>query len=281
MKIAVTGATGFIGHHVLNALQATDADIVAVVRNAESITGSPLKDCQTVLMDIAQPNDNAWQQLGCPDVLIHLAWDGLPNYKSLYHFETELPKQYAFLKHLITEGLPAVVVAGTCFEYGMRSGALSADLMPQPANPYAYAKAALHQQLHFLQTTHPFKLTWARLFYLYGAGQAPTSLYTQLQQAIARGDSVFNMSGGEQLRDYLPVEIAAQQLVQLAMNQGLNNTLNICSGQPISVRRLAEQWLKEKNSELQLNLGYYPYPDYEPLAFWGDNPAFTNSNPTP
>jgi len=40
-------------------------------------------------------------------------------------------------------------------------------------------------------------------------GQAPTSLYTQLQQAIARGDSVFNMSGGEQLRDYLPVEVAA------------------------------------------------------------------------
>jgi dTDP-6-deoxy-L-talose 4-dehydrogenase (NAD+) len=276
MKIAVTGATGFIGRHVLAALHTTDVEIVAVVRHASVLDES----VRTVLMDIAQPDNNAWQQLGCPDVLIHLAWDGLPNYKSLHHFETELPKQYAFLKQLITEGLPAVVVAGTCFEYGMRSGALSADLLPQPANPYAYAKAALHQQLQFLQTTHPFKLTWARLFYLYGAGQAPSSLYTQLQQAIARGDSVFNMSGGEQLRDYLPVEIAAQQLVQLAMNHEIAETVNICSGQPISVRGLVEHWLKEKNSELALNLGYYPYPDYEPLAFWGDNPAFTNSNPT-
>jgi dTDP-6-deoxy-L-talose 4-dehydrogenase (NAD+) len=154
----------------------------------------------------------------------------------------------------------------------MRSGALSADLLPQPANPYAYAKAALHQQLQFLQTTHPFKLTWARLFYLYGQGQAATSLYTQLQQAITRSDSIFNMSGGEQLRDYLPVEVAAQQLVQLAINQDARDAVNICSGRPVSVRRLVEQWLNEKNYDMRLNLGYYPYPDYEPMAFWGDKP---------
>ena len=275
MKIAVTGATGFIGRHVIAALQTTDVEIVAVVRDTRLMTASPLKDwqsCHTVFMDIAKPSENAWQQLGYPDVLIHLAWDGLPNYKSLHHFETELPKHYSFLKQLIKEGLPAIVVAGTCFEYGMRSGALSADLLPQPANAYAYGKAALHQQLQLLQTTHAFKLTWARLFYLYGRGQAPTSLYTQLQQAIARGDKVFNMSGGEQLRDYLPVEVAAQQLVQLAISQHAMNTVNICSGRPVSVRGLIEQWLSEKNSDMHLNLGYYPYPDYEPMAFWGVQP---------
>ncbi len=272
MKIAVTGATGFIGRHVLTALQDTDAEIVAVVRDTRLMTASPLKDlpsCHTVLMDIAKPNNNAWEQLGSPDVLIHLAWDGLPNYKSLHHFETELPKHYFFLKQLIESGLPKLVVTGTCFEYGMQSGALSVDSTIQPANPYAYAKAALHQQLRFLQNTQSFKLTWARLFYLYGSGQAATSLYTQLQEAIARGDKLFNMSGGEQLRDYLPVETAAQQLVKLAIQQS-NTTVNICSGQPVSVRRLVEQWRSEKNSDIQLKLGYYPYPDYEPMAFWGN-----------
>ncbi len=268
MKIAVTGATGFIGHHVITALQATDVEIVAVVRHPSAFDNS----VRTVVMDIAQPSENAFAQLGYPNVLIHLAWDGLPNYKSLHHFEIELPKHYSFLKQLIEAGLPAVVIAGTCFEYGMRSGALSVDLLPQPANAYAYSKAALHQQLQFLQATHDFKLTWSRLFYLYGRGQAPTSLYTQLQQAIARGDKVFNMSGGEQLRDYLPVEVAAQQLVQLAISQHAMNTVNICSGRPVSVRGLIEQWLSEKNSDMHLNLGYYPYPDYEPMAFWGVQP---------
>jgi nucleoside-diphosphate-sugar epimerase len=271
MKIAVTGATGFIGRHVINALQATNAEVVAVVRQPCVLA----KGIRTVVLNLEQVTADSFAQLDYPDVLIHLAWGGLPNYKSLHHFENELPLHYRFIKQLVESGLSTVVVAGTCFEYGMQSGALSADSPVLPANPYAYAKAALHQQLRFLQNTHPFKLTWARLFYLYGAGQAPSSLYSLFQQAMAQNDNVFNMSGGEQLRDYLPVETAAQQLIQLAIQQD-NATVNICSGQPVSVRRLVEQWREQKNSDIQLNLGYYPYPDYEPLAFWGV-PYFTNN----
>jgi dTDP-6-deoxy-L-talose 4-dehydrogenase (NAD+) len=269
MKIAVTGATGFIGRHLLTALQNTDVEIVALVRKPCALGDA----VRTVVMDIAQASDDVYTQLGMPDVLIHLAWDGLPNYKSLHHFETELPKHYAFLKQLIESGLPKLVVTGTCFEYGMQSGALATSTPIQPANPYAYAKAALHQQLQFLQNNHAFTLTWARLFYLYGEGQAPSSLYSLLQQAIARGDKEFNMSGGEQLRDYLPITQAALQLMQLAIQTEQSGVVNICSGQPISVRRLVEQWRSEKNSDIQLKLGYYPYPDYEPLAFWGE-PCF-------
>ena len=258
MKIAVTGATGFIGRHVLATLANYDVDIVAVSRH----------DKHCLNMDIADVNSNTYEQLGSPDVFIHLAWDGLPNYHSLHHFETELPKHYQFIKQLVEAGLSSVVVAGTCFEYGMRSGSLSTELRPQPSNAYAYAKTALHQQLQFLQGKKNFNLAWARLFYLYGQGQAASSLYSLFQQAVTRGDKIFNMSGGEQLRDFLPIEIAAQQLVDLALQQS-NSTVNICSGQPISVRRLVEQWRSEKNSDIELNLGYYPYPDYEPMAFWG------------
>ena len=41
------------------------------------------------------------------------------------------------------------------------------------------------------------------------------------------------------------------------------------SGEPISVRSLVERRLAEREGDVQLNLGYYPYPDYEPMAFWG------------
>ncbi len=260
MKIAVTGATGFIGQHVVHALKQTDAEIITISR-------TPLTD---VMLDIADVDDSTYQILDYPDVLIHLAWDGLPNYKSLHHFETELPKQYQFLKKLIEAGLPRVVVTGTCFEYGMQSGGLSINHSVQPTNPYGYAKAALHQQLLFFQQNKKFQLSWARLFYLYGEGQASSSLYSQLNLAIQRGDKMFNMSGGEQLRDFLAVENAAEQLVQLAYSNH-NGTINICSGEAISVRRLVEIW--RGSDEIELNLGYYPYPDYEPMAFWGTKTA--------
>ncbi len=269
MKIAVTGASGFIGRYVLAELKKYGVDIVAITRDAARLPDLSRSVC-VVEMDIAHPVPDYFERLGEPDVLIHLAWDGLPNYKSLHHFETELARQYQFLKTVVDTGLRSLVVTGTCFEYGMQSGALSALMTTKPTNPYGYAKDALRQQLGYLKSTKPFNLTWGRLFYMYGEGQPNTSLYPKLKEAVSRGDKVFNMSGGEQLRDYLPVEEVARQIVQLALAQRDSGAVNICSGNPISVRKLVEQWLLENNWKIELNLGYYPYPDYEPMAFWGD-----------
>ena len=277
MRVAVTGASGFIGQHVLAELQRHKIEIVALTRDAARLHKSN-ESVQIVEMDIARPAPDCFEQMGCPDVLIHLAWDGLPNYKSLHHFETELPKQYHFLKAMVEAGLPSLLVTGTCFEYGMQSGALSAEMPTKPTNPYGYAKDALRKQLEFLRSIKPFYLTWGRLFYMYGEGQPSTSLYPKLREAVLRGDKIFNMSGGEQLRDYLPVEEIARQIVQLALTQRNIGAVNICSGKPNSVRKLAEQWLLENNWEIELNLGFYPYPDYEPMAFWGEPlPQFVSS----
>jgi dTDP-6-deoxy-L-talose 4-dehydrogenase (NAD+) len=194
----------------------------------------------------------------------------LPNYKSLHHFEVELPRQFRFLKSMVDGGLQSLLVAGTCLEYGMQSGLLSEDLPTIPNNPYGQAKDALRKQLVFLKSVKPFAFMWARLFYVYGDGQAKTSLYSQLKEAVRSGDHTFNMSGGEQLRDYLPISEVARKIASLALSRRDVGTINICSGKPISVRKLVEQWIAENQWPIRLNLGHYPYPDYEPMAFWGD-----------
>ncbi|MDH4120885.1 MAG: NAD(P)-dependent oxidoreductase [Deltaproteobacteria bacterium] len=269
MKIAVTGASGFIGRHVLDELLNQNVQITAVTRDAKRIS-PPNKRVSLVEMDLSQPPQDAFIQMGSPDVLIHLAWNGLPNYKSLHHLESELPKQFYFLKTMVESGLKSMLVTGTCFEYGMQSGALAEHLETKPDNPYGFAKDTLRKQLEFLRRVKPFHLTWARLFYMHGEGQPATSLLPLLKTAVERGDPVFNMSGGEQLRDYLPVTEVAQRIVRLAMLNQHIGPVNVCSGTPISVRRLVEQWLREYHWKIELNLGHYPYPDYEPMAFWGD-----------
>jgi nucleoside-diphosphate-sugar epimerase len=266
VKVAISGASGFVGRHVVRELLRLGHEVVALQHTA-SIDASGVR---TVVIDIAAPPADAYDRLGRPDTLLHLAWGGLPRYRSLHHFGTELPAHFAFLEQVLRAGLPALAVAGTCFEYGLQSGALHEGLDTAPDNPYALAKDALRRGLQLLQREHQFQLAWARLFYLYGDDQAPQSLYPQLRRAALNGDAEFPMSSGEQLRDYLPVGDVASRLAQLAVRAPNAGIVNVCSGRPVSVRALVERWIAENGWSIRPALGRFPLPDYEPLAFWGD-----------
>jgi len=269
VNVAVTGGTGFVGRHVVAEFERRGVSATLVCR-MQSRLAPPLASHTVVGFDLKSPPADAFRQMREPDVLVHLAWAGLPHYESLHHFEEELPTQYRFLKGLVEAGLKNVVIAGTCLEYGMQSGPLREELEDRPNNPYALAKHTLRLQLLQLQRVRAFNLTWARLFYMFGEGQSQKSLFAQLRSAVERGERTFNMSGGEQLRDFLPVTLVAQHLVSFALTPGDYGVVNVCSGTPVSVRRLVERWIQENGWSITPNLGHFPYPDYEPMAFWGD-----------
>lgn len=272
MRVAVTGANGFIGRHVTAALLARGAEVVAVTRGGAAAPRTDGAEQVRLDMFAAAPED--FDRLGRPDAIVHLAWGGLPDYMSLRHFEDELPGHYRFCRTMVKAGLPALLVTGTCYEYGLTDGCLDERLEAVPANPYALAKTTLRRQLEFLQQETPFALTWARLFYIHAADQAPTSILPLLAAAVARGDAVFPMSKGEQLRDYLPIGEVADALTALtaltAHGGGGGGIVNVCSGRPISIRALVESWIAQNGWPIAPDLGRYPYPTYEPLAFWGD-----------
>ncbi|GAA4728098.1 NAD-dependent epimerase/dehydratase family protein [Flavisolibacter ginsenosidimutans] len=272
-KVLVTGATGFIGRHVIASLQKRDCVVIATASSAESKKGKDWLEHRTFIphsIGSETKDENLFEKFQKPDAVIHLAWQGLPNYKDLFHFEEVLPRQYFFLKKLVQNGVKDITVTGTCFEYGMQEGGLSEKAYPLPDNPYALAKNTLRLFLEQLQKKTPFSLKWVRLFYMYGEGQNPRSLLAQLDAALQRGDDTFNMSGGEQVRDYLPVEKVAENIVAIALQEKAEGILNCCSGNGITVNELVKQHLEKDGRSIKLNRGFYPYPDYEPMAFWGD-----------
>ncbi|MGD9638580.1 MAG: NAD-dependent epimerase/dehydratase family protein [Alphaproteobacteria bacterium] len=272
MKVLVTGATGFIGRHLITELLKNNHHVIATALDDSNLKTMPWnKEVEFKACDLTNTDLTFADYFGIPDALIHLAWAGLPNYKDLFHFEKNLPQSYDFIKQMVKSGCKQVMITGTCFEYGMQEGCLNEDMPTKPSNPYGLAKDVLRRFLMELQKKEPFTLKWVRLFYLYGYGQSPKSILSQLDKAISDGDKTFNMSGGEQLRDYLPIETVAYNMVKILEHKSFDGIVNCCSGSPISIKDLVASHIAEKNSDIKPNLGFYPYPDYEPMTFWGDN----------
>ncbi len=269
--VAVTGASGFVGRQVVRWLRrGNDCRIVACGRNAAALRELGV---EYVAEDVGSGRKDFFDLLGRPDRLIHLAWSGLPAYHDPSHVEENLVVSCRFLRNMIASGLRSLTVAGTCYEYGMQTGCLAEDAQPAPTTCYAVAKDALRIFLESLKrwdARHPFQFIWARMFFLYGEGQRPAALIPQVDRALASGREFFDMSGGEQLRDFLRVEEAGRFLAAVAMQDRFEGIVNICSGSPISVRRLVEERIALHGGRMRLNLGVMPYTDYEPMAYWGD-----------
>ena len=268
MNVVVTGATGFVGRHVVAQLLEHGHGVVASARHIERAREMAwFEDVEFIPCDL---HGDFRRLLDVEaDALIHLAWPGLPNYNGFFHVDENLPADITFLKAAVDAGASRLIVAGTCLEYGMQYGPLSEGLETRPTTPYGFAKDALRKALQLLQKEKAFTLQWMRLFYMYGPGQNPKSLLGQLNAAIDEGRAVFDMSKGDQLRDYLPVEEVAANFVLALDNPQCDGVINCCSGNPVSVVDLVSQRCKDRASRIELNRGHYPYPDYEAMAFWG------------
>ncbi len=270
LRILVTGATGFIGNAVTLRLLDQGHEVIAVLKGKMDSVNYRWHDrVKLVHHDLSSRKALNLKAIGRPDGVIHLAWAGLPNYFEMFHIEKNLFDSYFFLKSIIEQGVGNILVTGTCLEYGMTSGPIAVDQPADPKIPYTIAKDSLRRFLEQLKHTLDFKLKWVRLFYIYGEGQRSNSLFGQLNDALDSGKPSFNMSFGEQIRDYSHIHEIADQLCQLIVDAKYDGIINGCSGKPVSVRSLVERLIKESGKKIQLNLGHYPYPDYEPMAFWG------------
>ena len=284
--ILVTGSTGFIGNYVVRELLRRNIEVIATSRDRKKAEKFDWYPAVTYIeCDLSENTGSIAKNYAGffhnPGKVIHLAWPGLPNYRELFHFEKNLVTDYSFLKNLVLDGISDITVTGTCFEYGLMEGCLSEDMPSDPQNSYGIAKDTLRKFLQQLERHRAFNMKWIRLFYMYGKGQHPGSLLAQLDKALEHNEPIFNMSGGEQQRDYLPVETVASNIVEIALQNKVTGIINCCSGRPVAVKDLVKEYLLKKDKSINLNFGHYPYSSLEPMRFWGDDSKLkmvTNKN---
>jgi dTDP-6-deoxy-L-talose 4-dehydrogenase (NAD+) len=284
MRVLVTGATGFLGRHVVKNLLYRGYNVIATAARSLTDARKILPFCNDykcsldyIAKDLNDREADYYSFFEKPEKVIHLSWQGLPDYRELFHIERNLPSNYYFIKNLVSNGLDNITIIGTCFEYGLREGCLTEEMDTRPTTNYGLAKDTLRKFVEALQKNYTFNFKWLRLFYPFGAGQGPKSLYSQMETAVLNKGKEFNMSAGEQIRDYLPVEKTAEYMVKAVLQDDISGVINCCSGKPISIRTFVENYFRERNYPIKLNLGYYPYSDYESFAFWGDTKKLTKA----
>lgn len=269
MIIAITGGSGFIGKKVIKILlKLKHLQIINLYRK-KKINHKRIKN---IKFDFHKLNNDFYDKIGDIDILIHLAWDNLDNHNSLKHINT-YKKNFDFLKRFISKKIKKIFIMGTCFEYGKKKeGMLKENYNTYPCNNYAISKDMLRKSLFKItKKNNVTKIIWGRLFYLYGDNQQKKTLYGSLKSAINKSHKEFNMSPGDQKRDYLHVDDVAMYTMLLALYYKRNAIINICSGKGVKLLNIVEKWIKNFKSKIKINLGYYNYSNNEPKNFWGSD----------
>ena len=236
-KVLVTGARGFVGRHVLDALARFDVEIHAVAASAPPRGSDRHTWHEADLLDPVQ-REQLVAAVGA-DTLLHLAWCAKPpdyarHPDNLRWASATLELARAFEAN----GGTRMVGVGTCAEYDWRYGFCTENLTPLAGSTlYGVAKAAVGQVLEAYAAETGLSIAWGRLFFLLGPHDSPLRLVPSLVRDLNAGRPARCVAGSH-VRDFLHVSDAGSALVAL-LRSGVTGAVNIASGSPVRLADVA------------------------------------------
>lgn len=272
MNIFITGATGFIGSHLLEQLADLDYQVTALRRD----NARPSILLRREPAWLSKPMDTlVADDLAGFDILIHLASVGVSPrvapWEELFYWNVDV--QLRLMQVAKQAGVRRVVISGSFAEYGRsadRYDFIPADAALLPTSAYAASKAAGFIAASSYAIENQMEFCYLRIFSAFGEGQHFANFWPALRIAATKGED-FPMTLGEQIRDYVRVETVAAALLDAATRAGIVPGLpfvaNVGSGQPVSMRAFAERWWAEWNALGELRVGAKPYRPNEPMRF--------------
>ena len=203
MKTLITGASGFIGRALLRQNLIGELHVTSRVYTSfpAGITGhfGDLGDKEFVKYLAEQQFER----------VIHLAWQGLPNLSEGNNLRN-LKTSKQFLEILASSGVEDFHIAGSCLEYGDKSGQLDEGVIGENISDFASAKIELLEFVAGLGVAYK----WYRIFYAYGPFQHDNSLLSSAFLSVKNGVAL-KLSNPNISRDFVYVDDVARYLALL------------------------------------------------------------------
>ncbi len=272
MRIFITGGTGFIGSHLLKNLLNNNYEIIALRRPKKNILNK-IKNHKLTWLE-KEISEICIEDLYDVKLIIHLAATGvsprIATWEELYEINIGgTLKMCRFAKELNAR----IIISGTFAEYG-QSG-LNYDFIPVtapliPTFPYAASKASSSILSLSYADYEKIEIAYLRLFNVFGEGQHEKNLWPSLKKAALSG-SDFNLTPGEQIRDFISVEDVCKFFLKVinldhdAFSSPL--IINVGSGKPISIKAFCKYWWETYNAKGKLIFGAFPYRQNEVMRY--------------
>lgn len=273
MHIFLTGGTGFVGTNFIKVATSYGHSISALCRPSSSKRiQNHKKNVNWIVKEFHEVDEFDLKGI---DVLVHLAAYGVsPQPADLRGcFQFNVLDSLELISKAVDAGIDRIVCAGTYAEYGLE--AYKYDLIPpdinlKPIGVYASSKAAFFTSVSALCRDLKFKLSYQRVFSVFGEGQFEENFWPQLRKQALSGSN-FKMTFGEQIRDFIHVSAVGEKLLYECegreLQEGVPIIKNLASGRPISLRCFAEEWWSEWNASGEILFGEVPYRENEVMRY--------------
>jgi nucleoside-diphosphate-sugar epimerase len=262
-RILVTGASGFIGRRVLDALAGAPVEVVALARRVPTPTGGHVRWIATDLLDPGAQR-RAIAEAAC-DTCLHLAWDVGPGYRNAPSNLDWLAAGATLLARFAEAGGRRFVAAGSCAEYDWTraaEGALREDAPRLPSTIYGAAKSAFWDVLANFAAAGDLEAAWGVVFHVIGPGERPGRLLPSIVAALDAGRPA-ECTPGLQVQDPIDVRDLGAAFAALALS-GLRGRVNLGGGAPLAVAELSRRIAARCGRPDLLRLGALPPRTGEP-----------------
>jgi nucleoside-diphosphate-sugar epimerase len=252
MKVMLTGATGFVGRYVGKELERQNIEYMSVQRGMAS-------DDRAIQMDLLCTNGfEALFEKFKPTHLIHVAWYA----EHGKYWDSELNLRWVLATRRLVEafcssGGQHVVITGTCAEYDWTHGYCVEDVTPlKPKSLYGICKDTTRRVIELVVEKHGVSMSWARVFFPYGPGEASQRLIPSLFNAFKGEILPFGVNASS-YRDLIHVEDAARAVLACTQSKFVG-AVNICSGKPVQISSVVDAVAKINKSDPEIILKLAP-----------------------